>query len=335
VAAAVGRGKVRALADAPLYRRATAGLPAGRVLDGYVSADGLRTLAAPSPGLLGAAGVLLDRPGLDGLAFAAVAQDHGARLVAHAVGHGAAPRTVSPSLTGRVPAGVLAALDVPGVSAAAQRLLRAAGGLGGTLDRVRRQVARQPGLGRRLTALFSGETAAWVAPGLPAPVLTIVTKVPDADAARATMADLQGPLSAAFAPGAGAGLAPTFDVRRVGAVNAFQLRLGPGVELDYAIFDGLLAVSTRLDGLAAAQSSRDRLADTAPWRAVLSGAPSQVTALGFLDFSQLLRIGEQTGLDRSRAYRRVRDDLARVRAVGLASTGSADQTTAQVELSIP
>jgi hypothetical protein len=78
-----------------------------------------------------------------------------------------------------------------------------------------------------------------------------------------------------------------------------------------------------------------RLRDAQTFRAVLADAPEQVSALGFLDFSELLRLGEQTGLDKSRAYQRVRDDLGKVRAVGVVSTGDADHTTVQVELSIP
>ena len=61
----------------------------------------------------------------------------------------------------------------------------------------------------------------------------------------------------------------------------------------------------------------------------------EVTSLLFLDFTELLRLGEQTGLGDSRAYQAVRDDLRKVRAVGAWSSGDGDESTAEINLSIP
>jgi hypothetical protein len=63
--------------------------------------------------------------------------------------------------------------------------------------------------------------------------------------------------------------------------------------------------------------------------------PDRVGSLGFLDFSQLLELGEQTGLNDSRAYLAARDDLQKIRAVGVNSSGSEEETTAEILLSIP
>jgi hypothetical protein len=60
-----------------------------------------------------------------------------------------------------------------------------------------------------------------------------------------------------------------------------------------------------------------------------------VTSLGFLDFSQLLELGEQTGLNDNRAYLAARDDLRRVAAVGFHSRVREGETTAEILLSIP
>ena len=57
------------------------GLPADRVADAWASADGVRRLLAPQGGVLGAAGVLLDQPGLKGAGVGLVAHDKGARIV--------------------------------------------------------------------------------------------------------------------------------------------------------------------------------------------------------------------------------------------------------------
>jgi hypothetical protein len=60
-----------------------------------------------------------------------------------------------------------------------------------------------------------------------------------------------------------------------------------------------------------------------------------VGSVGFLDFSQLLDLGEQTGLNDSRAYLAARDDLRKIRAVGVSSSGAEGETTSEIILSIP
>ncbi len=59
-----------------------------------------------------------------------------------------------------------------------------------------------------------------------------------------------------------------------------------------------------------------------------------MTSLLFLDFSQLLSLGEQTGLTRSVRLTAVRPDLEKVRAVGLDSTSGEADTTAELFLQI-
>lgn len=277
----------RSLADDPDFARARTGLPAARFADGYVTADGLRTLLAPRGGLLGMAGVLLDRPRLVGLGFALEARTGGARLtvrdLVRGTSHSAAYR---PALLDQIPAGSLAALDVRDLGSAIRRVGGLIGGLG---TRERDAIA----------AALRGEVALWLTPATPAPRLTLVT------AAR----------------GARAGALP---------------RTFAGAPLYSAVVGDRLVVSTGTGGIAAARrGARARLVDSARYRSVLSGAPGEVTSLTFLDFSELLRLAEQTGLSNSRAYRGVRDDLSKVRAVGATSTGDADQTTVQVDLSIP
>jgi hypothetical protein len=59
-----------------------------------------------------------------------------------------------------------------------------------------------------------------------------------------------------------------------------------------------------------------------------------VTSLLFLDFSQLLSLGEQTGLTRSGRFRELGPDLAKVRAIGLSSTSGEADTTVELLLQI-
>ena len=157
-----------------------------------------------------------------------------------------------------------------------------------------------------------------------------MAKTDDEQRTRAALRALQGPLERALtikgAP------APKF-VRKQ---DAFQLQLAKGLEFDYAVFDGKLVVSTQLAGIAAVRKSGDKLPGTDPWKDVLGGKTDEpVTSLVFLDFSQLLRLGEQTGLNDSRAYLAVKQDLQKVRAIGARSQSGKDQSTAEITLSIP
>jgi hypothetical protein len=277
----------RSLADDPGFRRSQADLPAGRFADGYLTAGGLRALLAPQAGLAGIAGVLLDRPGLTGLGFAAEARAPGVRLTVRELLAGRRQvTTFHPSLLHEVPAGALAALDVRDLGSAVRRLGGVITGLGSSEQ-------------RRIAGALRGEAVLWLTPATPAPRLTLVTP---AGASR------PGELPRTFA----------------------------GAPLYSAVVGDRLVASTDVSGIAAARRApRARLADDPAFREVLGMAPSQVTSLLFLNFSELLRLAEQTGLSNSRAYRKVRSDLSKVRAVGATSTGDADQTTLQVELSIP
>lgn len=172
------------------------------------------------------------------------------------------------------------------------------GDLNGALTRFGALVGGlDPGEQRALTGALRGEVALWLTPEAPpaAPTLTMIAEHGDA--------------------------------------RALPHTLG-GLTLQQATIGGQLVVSTRAAGIAAARAAGPRLLDSPIARSVLGGAPDHASALGFLDFSELLRLGEQTGLDSSRAYRGIARDLRRVRAVGAVSTGEADQTTLQVELSI-
>ena len=66
------------------------------------------------------------------------------------------------------------------------------------------------------------------------------------------------------------------------------------------------------------------------FRSVVGSTSGRLSSLVFLDFDQLLRLGEQTGLNDSRAYQAVREDLRQVRAVGARSAGRGGDTTAEI-----
>jgi len=344
IAKNLSRGKGRSLATAARYRAATASLPAGRVLDGWVSQAGVRRLLQPQGGLLGAAGTLLEQPRLEGAALAVTPRPGGAVItVRSALGKAASGaattfRTFTPTRQADAPKGALAYLGVSGLSTGIGRVMGATGagigafsGLRPLLTRAQTQLRKEAGAGvvKDLLRLFGQEIGLTLTPGLPAPTLIVTAKAPDEDAAARALRALEGPVAKLLTPAGAA--APRWS-RRGGIAS---LRLTAGVELHYAVADGRVILATRRAGVEQARDPDKRLVDSAPWRSVLGNGGNPTTSLVFLDLSQLLRLAEQTGLNDNRAYRAVRDDLTKVRAIGARSTGSADETTAEIFLSIP
>ncbi|MCW3011152.1 MAG: hypothetical protein JWO90_1556, partial [Solirubrobacterales bacterium] len=282
-----------------------------------------------------------DRPGLRAAAFAVEAAPEGARLTVRSMldgrrrGDGFEPFT--PSLAEEVPEGALAYFGLAGLSSATTRLLGATGtggvtALGPLLERARRELSAQSGgrLDRDLLALFRREVGVSITAALPAPILTLTARTDDEAATRRTLQRLQAPLAKVLgAPGQ-----PAPAWQREG--RDFRLTPAEGIEIHYGVFDGKLVLSTKRAGIEAARSSAGRLAGDPLYRSALGGGPSEpVTSLVFLDFSQLLRLGEQTGLNDSSAYLAVKDDLQRVRAVGSRSTSDGRHSTAELLLTIP
>jgi hypothetical protein len=329
--------KGSSLARNPDFAKAMAGLPADRVADAWASADGVRRLLAPQGGVLGAAGVLLDQPGLKGAGVGLVAHGKGARIVVRSeldptVKRPQTFRAFEPELRKQVPKGVLGYLGVSGLSTALSRVLAAAGpqtaGLGALLRRAGAQLDKQSGgrLTRDVLGVLQGEVALTLTPAVPAPVLT-VTAHAKKDTAR-TLAQLETPIARLL------GKSARFKAADVAGHRARLLRAGP-ISIAYAVLGDRLVISTATSGIAAAARGGDRLDSQDSFKTVAGDAPGRVSSLLFLDFTELLRLGEQTGLGDSRAYQSVRDDLQKVRAVGAWSSGSGDESNAEINLSIP
>ena len=69
----------------------------------------------------------------------------------------------------------------------------------------------------------------------------------------------------------------SFREREVDGAQVFQLLLGPGIELDYAVFDGKLVVSTSLAGVRAVKQRDGTLEDNGSFDATLGARPDRVT----------------------------------------------------------
>jgi Protein of unknown function (DUF3352) len=333
------------LASSGDYAAATTGEPAGRVADAYVSAAGVDRLLAPQTGALGVVGTLLRRPGLRSAGLSLTAHGDTASLrIQQALEPGSAPGVAglplpsfAPELPGDMPGPDVAFADAGGLSEVLPRLLRAAS-LGRTLAGVAR---RLDGVGidlRRdiVNPLFSDEVAAALLPSASAvPTLLVLSRVDDEARAREALAQLQPGLTRLLGPAVGtSALTPTFTQHQVGGVTAFQLRVSPTFELDYAVADHRVAISTSLDGIAAWREGHAPVDKQAAFAATLGDRPSEVTSLTFLDLSQLLDLAEESGLRDDPQYVQVRDDLRRVRALGLQTASGETESTAEISLQI-
>jgi uncharacterized protein DUF3352 len=344
--AAAGRGP--SLGASKVFRAASKGLPADRVADVYASPDGVTRLLAAQGGAIGAAGALIDQPALRGAALALAPKGDGAQVVVHSILDPKVSKAVNsgkpfaPKLVDSVPRAAMAYLGLTRLDRAGARLLAAglAGGGAGRqlttlLQRAQKDLVRRAGvdLRRDVLPLLQGEVALWLAPAIPAPVLTLIAATDDEKRTREAFARLQQPLARLLA--SGAGQAAAWQERDLDGAQAFQLRLGVGIELDYAVFDGKLVVSTSLAGVRAVKQRKASLTENDSFRATLANHPAKVTSLVFLDFGQLLALGERTGLSDSRSYLAVREDLRKVKAVGAAATGNESESTTELFIQIP
>ena len=299
LAGRLAKGQGASLADAAGPKAQMAKLPADRVADGWVSADGVRRLLAPQGGLLGAAGVLFDQAALRGAAFGVSAKGDRIRIAVHsqldpklAKGGGSGFKPFTPTLAGDVPADAMAYLGVSNLAPALQRLLAAAGTSSAALKPLVGQ------LNAPLLKIFPGEAAIILTSKTPAPVLTLLAATKDEGETRRALAQLPAAVRRSFAT---------------------------------AVWDGKVAVSTDASGIAAVRDGK-HLADTPNWEKTVGNHPESVSSLLFLDFSRLLTLGEATGLSDSSAYRAAKADLQKVRAIGAATSGNSSESTAEISL---
>jgi len=342
------RGQGSGLTDDPVYRRVTRDLPDDRVADAYVSRDGLRRVLMPQGGVVGTLAALLDQPGLQGASAALVPEEGRVRLrvrSALAPGTKAAP-SFTPKLLDAVPEDAVAYLGSRGIGDTLGNLLLSAaggtqsGGVAAVLGRLRTELSKETGgaLQRDLLSLLDGEVAVTAlkagSGGGAATQLALIAEVRDATRTGGVLRRLQEPLAKLLTvEGEGA---PTWSTQDLGdRITASTLTIPNGARLSYAIVGGRLVVATGTDAIRAVASADGGLAESDRLDEMGESRPGEVTSLGLLDFSQLLELGEQTGLSESRAYLAARDDLRKIRAVGVRSHGDEGETTAEILLSIP
>lgn len=343
------RGRARSLSHDGAYERAVASEPADRVLDAYLPAAGIRQLLVARTGIAGAVGLLLDRPSLEGAAISLSPAANGARVIVHSALGGRATRTGTsapaysfrPTLQSVLPSGSTLMLDVAGLDRAGPMLLQAAAragiaaNVGPLLRRLGAALASEGVNLHNALSLFDGEAAVAISPG-PTPALLIVARVRNENAATSELASLAGPVSALFAPSRSGGVqVPELSERPVGGTTVHELRLGPGLQVNFGVFNGLVVVSTSVAAIDSVAQRVRSLADDAAYRATLSDPPNRLSSLVFADFNRLLALGAQTGLTSGARIRKLMPDLAKIRAIGLSSARGRTDTTTELTLEIP
>jgi hypothetical protein len=340
----------RSLASSSVYQRATTSEPDGRVADAYASLAGVRRLLAAQGGFVGAIGDLLYQPALQGVAVSVSPTAAGARVWIHSVldptlARLSPPSTTpfTPSLQTVMPSGAPMMLDVAGLDRLAPHVLNAgasaglAGGLGPLLSRLGTALRAEGVDVSDLVSIFDAETAVAIVPSGRTPDLLIVARTNDQRRIAAELAQLEVPLAQLFkAPGTnfGSGKQALFNDRQVGGLTAHQLALANGFELDYAVANGLVMISTSLQGIAAMAGRAHALDRDPGFSFVLGHRPDPVTAMVFLNLARLVALGQQTGLAQSSRVRLLQGDLDRVQAVGLTSTRAPGQSTAELAIRV-
>jgi hypothetical protein len=340
----VAAGATPSLAAAVVYRRATAGQGGGAVLDAYASAAGVRRVLADQAGVLGAAGALLSQAALQGVALALTPTPKGASIRIHSaldpalekVGAGGSPATAfTPSLPALMPSASSLLVDVADLAQVAPQVLNAgsaagfAGGIGPLLTRLGAALRSEGVNVSDLVSIFHHEAALAIVGGGRSPTLVVVTRTAHPSRIQHELAQVQAPLAQLFsAPGKKQSSEPVFNDRQIGGVTAHQLQLATGFQLGYAVFRGLVVISTSLQGIQDMAQQTTPLSRNPGFAAVLSGGARQVTSLVFANLATLVGATQQPGLAAGSLGARLEPDLRRITGVGETSTrGAADSTT--------
>jgi hypothetical protein len=340
----VAAGATPSLAASAVYRRAAAGQGGGSILDAYASAAGVHRVLADQSGILGAAGGLLSQPALQGVAVALTPTTEGATVRIHSaldpalekVGPGASPpATFTPTLPALMPAASSLLLDVGDLAKVAPQVLNAgsaaglAGGIGPLLARLGTALHSEGVNVSDLVSIFRHEAALAIVGGGRSPTLVVVARTASQSRTQHELAGLEAPLAQLFStPGKKQSSEPVFNDRQVAGVTAHQLQLSTGFQLDYAVFRGLVVISTGLPGIQDVAQQTRPLPRAPAFAAVLGDGARQVTSLVFANLATLIGATQQSGLAAGSVGARLEPDLRKITGIGETSTrGAADSTT--------
>lgn len=318
-------------------------LPEHRFAEAWVSGEGIDQLLAPGSGTLSTLSPLIAPGSSRGVAASLSAGDDGLELSIRSAldperedaspGFFAAFPGFDPSLDDDLPARTLAYLGfgAPGetvtalLSQASSQAPGIAAGFRDLVEGIRRSADLD--LERGVLEALGDEAAIALEPpaggdlAAEAPYGLFAADDVDEVAARAGLAALGGSLTQGSR---GGGAAPAFSQEDVEGVQTNTVRVSPTVELTYAVFDGLAAIATNPDGVAAMIEGDGGLADQDRYQRATDGFPDQVSLQAYLDLDGLVAIGEAAGLAEDPLYATFAGDFRRLEALGLAVSSDGD-----------
>lgn len=337
VATATGADGAEPLADDPTAVSVRDELPDHRVAEAWLSESGIDELVA-GPGALAAFSPLIAPGASRGVAASIGAADGELELAIRseldpereraASGFFAAFPPVDPELPDRLRPQTLAYLGFGDPSATVTALLSQAGaqapGIASGFDELVRRLRREANVDieRQLLGALGEEAAFALAPApgqagaqaaIGLPYLLFVADGVDEEAARRGLAALAGAVTAG-----------ELGEQEVSGVGTQSVRVSPAVELTYAVFDGLAAISTDPAGVAGLIDEEGGLAEEPRYEEATSGFPDEVAIQAYLDLAGLVATGEQAGLAEDPVYAPFAGDFRRLDAFALAVSEADD-----------
>jgi hypothetical protein len=222
----------------------------------------------------------------------------------------------------------------PGINQALATAGASAQGLAGSLRSLAQRLQQEAGVDplKDLLPALGGQAALIAEPTGALPYASLIVDGVDEKKAGEALASLQRPLLRSL--GTRGGQVPSFQTREVDGVTVHSLQVSPTVDLSYAIFDGMLVVSTQPQGISQVRSSSDTLAGTSAFNDATDRLPDHVSALVFLNLDEVLGLAQRAGLADNPLYASLSEDISRVGSLGLAVRGSEDELQSELFLAI-
>jgi hypothetical protein len=337
-AAVAHAAHARSLATSPGFQRALAAAPGDRVLDAYATGPGVTELLGGHAGLAGVVAEVMAAARPASVAAALAPTSDGLRVWVRLSGADRPTDAFTPTLADRLPARTTWMVDMPSLTASGPGLLAAlaagtggaTAGLGGLIGRLGTALRAQGVALGPLEALFDHESAIFELDGS----LGLITRTADAKAARLELGAAGQALAELFAPPAGAEVEPVVSTVTVGHVAVTQYQTGPSAQLDDAVFDHDVVITTSHAALVAIIDRKATLSGSSLYQSVLAGSGRSVSPILYGAINRLIRRGGETGPLEQLGLSGTAPALAQISAAGLASTGTPSETTAELYFTI-
>jgi Protein of unknown function (DUF3352) len=336
---ATGADEIGSLAEDETAEELRDELPDHRLVEAYLSEDGVGELIAADRGTLGTLTPLLAPGATRGAAAGLVATEDGLELSVRSAldperaesspGFFAAFPPFEPAVDERLAAGTLGYVGIGEPRRTVRALLAQATtqapGIAAGFEDLVRSLRRQGEIDveRELLDALGGEAAFVLArrsddSGPALPFVEFVADNVDEEAARRALASLQGPVVDAVGGGGGGRQAPVFGQQQIGDVQARSLRISPTVELTYAVFDGLAAIATDPAGIERLVDGEGGLDSSELYERATEDLDDEVSLLAYLDLGGLVELAESLGLAEDPVYATFAGEFRRLEALGLA-----------------